>query len=103
ACTFVTFDELWLASGLGSNDGSLYIASTAPVCTSSATTDPRRPCNASRAVCWALLLRLSTTVPVFGCPLNSWFKFFRLRLTSRPTSASLYVRSTPCVPYTIDW
>jgi len=50
-------------SGAGSNVGLEYIASTAPVLTFSATTDPRLPARPCCAACCAALLNVRTTVP----------------------------------------
>ena len=48
---------------VGSYDGRLAIASTAPVVGSSATTAPTRPASPSYAACWAARSNVSTTEP----------------------------------------
>ena len=76
----------WLASRLGSYDGWLTIASTAPVCGSSATTAPlvflpsrSRP---SAAAFWASGSIVSSTLPPLGCLLDT-------RSTTRLTNSRL--------------
>ena len=68
---FCTNCVSWTERPLGLNVGFEYMASTAPLVRSSATTDPRWFASASRAAVWAVCVSVRITLLVVDLPLSN--------------------------------
>ena len=87
------------ASGLGSNDGLLTIASTSPVRGFIATTAPGKLPSARAAVCWSFASIVVTTVaPRLGRPSSSSTNVSGTSCVAVPASQSFWLASRPLRP-----